>query len=175
MKTFSVLSFILLVSFTNTNSHAQSDEQGILSAVNDYLDGGTNGNVSQFKGAFVPDAVQRSIGKSGTVIGMTVESLASKLKPGQTMSRETRIVSWSYAGIAATATTETLYPTSKIIDLLNLLKIDGKWKIVSRVYSRIDADEEITSSKGGSKLTSTSTTAKTTPAKKKVEVIDDGW
>ncbi|MFT5885471.1 MAG: hypothetical protein ACI9IP_001931, partial [Arcticibacterium sp.] len=147
MKVFSVLSFILLVSFTN--SHAQSEEQGILSAVNDYLDGGTNGNVNQFKGAFVPDAVQRSIGKSGTVIGMTVESLASKLKPGQTMSRETSIVSWSYAGIAATATTETIYPTSKIIDLLNLLKIDGKWKIVSRVYSRIGANEEITSSKGG--------------------------
>jgi hypothetical protein len=173
MKVFCILSIILLVSFTN--SLAQSDEQGILAAVNDYLDGGTKGNVNQFKGAFVPDAVQRSIGRTGKVIGMTVESLASKLKPGQTMSRETRIVSWSYAGIAATATTETIYPTSKIIDLLNLLMIDGRWQIVSRVYSRIGADEEITSSEGNSYTTSTNTKAKASTAKKKVEAVDDGW
>ncbi len=172
MKVISIISFILLVSFT---SLAQSDEQGILATVNDYLDGGTNGNVSQFKGAFVADAVQRSIGKSGNVIGMTVESLASKLKPGQKMSRETQIVSWSYAGIAATATTETIYPTSKIIDLLNLLKIDGRWKIVSRVYSRIGASQEIISSSENSNTVSASTSVKPKPAKKKVEVIDDGW
>ena len=155
------------------SAQAQSDEQGIIQAVNDYLEGGTNGNVEQFKSAFVKEAIQRSIGKNGEVIGMSVENLSSKIKPGQVMSRETRIVSWNYAGIAATATTETIYPTSKIIDLLNLLKIDGEWKIVSRVYSRIDSDEEITSSQDSNAPMATNKVSK--PAPKKKVVVDDGW
>jgi len=167
--------FLALLLISTLTSSAQSDEEGILAAVNNYLDGGTNGDVEQFKSAFVKEAIQRSIGKTGDVIGMTVESLASKIKPGQVMSRETKIVSWNYAGIAATAITETIYPSSKIIDLLNLLKIDGEWKIVSRVYSRINSDEEITSSNDGTSPIATSKTGKPTPKKKVQAVVDDGW
>jgi hypothetical protein len=172
MKLIKLFLPLFLVSFLS--AEAQSDQQGILQAVNDYLEGGTNGNVEQFKSAFVKEAIQRSIGKNGEVIGMTVESLSSKIKPGQVMTRETRIVSWNYAGIAATATTETIYATSKIIDLLNLLKIDGNWKIVSRVYSRIDSDEEITSSQA-SKAAGTSSKTASKPAPKKKVSVDDGW
>lgn len=168
------LNFFFLLLFCSTISYGQSDEQGILATVNDYLDGGTNGNVSQFKNAFVSDAIQRSIGRNGTVIGMSVESLSSKITPGKTMSRETSILSWSYAGIAGTAITETVYPSSKIIDLLNLLKINGEWKIVSRVYSRIDSNEELTSS--GQSIAKPATPKTKTAPKKKVEtVVDDGW
>lgn len=165
---------MIMLIFLSNQILAQSEEAGILRTVNDFLDGGTNGNVSQFQGAFVSDAVQRSVGKTGNVIGMTVESLASKLKPGQTMDRQTRIVSWSYAGISGVATTETIYPTSKIVDYLNLLKIGNEWKIVTRVYSRIESDESITSSAEGA--TTTKTQAATPQKKKKPEVvIDDGW
>jgi len=170
----SVYIFIILFLLSVVKSAAQSDELGVLLAVNNYLDGGTNGDVKQFESAFVSEAIQRSIGKNGEVIGMTVKSLAIKLKPGQIMSRETRIVSWNYAGIAATATTETIYPTSKIIDLLNLLKINDEWKIVSRVYSRIGADEEIISSGGTLGKSAPKSPAKPV-AKKKAVVADDGW
>lgn len=170
------LSLSLLFLFGSIFSYAQSDEAGILSAVNDYLDGGTNGDVNQFKNAFVSDAIQRSIGRNGTVIGMSVENLASKITPGKTMSRETSILSWSYAGIAATAITETIYPSSKIIDLLNLLKINGEWKIVSRVYSRIGSDETLSSSsKIGNVSVPATPKTKTAPKKKVEAVVDDGW
>ncbi|WP_304235229.1 nuclear transport factor 2 family protein [Jiulongibacter sediminis] len=167
---------ILMLFLLSNQILAQSEESGILKTVNDFLDGGTNGNVSQFQGAFVADAVQRSIGRNGNVIGMTVESLASKLKPGQTMDRQTRIVSWSYAGISAIATTETIYPTSKIVDYLNLLKIGDDWKIVTRVYSRIESDESITNSAGTSSTAVSKPVSTPAPKKKKPEVvIDDGW
>ncbi|NBA84742.1 hypothetical protein GVN16_03175 [Emticicia sp. CRIBPO] len=162
------------------NSIAQSDDQLIIDTVNDYLEGGTNGEVERFKGAFLPDAIQKSIGKSG-VTGMTVDALASKIKPGQKMERTTKIVSWSYAGTAATAVTETEYPTSKIVDLLNLLKVGGEWKIASRVFSRIEKEENITSSSPAPTV-ATKTTAKggkTPPppsaAKPKKPATDDGW
>ncbi len=172
--------FFLILSLVSINIYAQSDEQAITTVVNNYLEGGTNGEVDRFKSAFFPDAVQRSIGKTG-VTGMTVESLASKIKAGTKMERTTKIVSWSIAGTAATAITETEYPTSKIVDMLNLLKLNGEWKIVSRVYSRIEKEETVLSSnppalakadpKG--KVPSAATTAK--PAPKKKPVSDDGW
>ncbi|MGR3812336.1 nuclear transport factor 2 family protein [Jiulongibacter sp. NS-SX5] len=167
----------ILLCFSFMASFAQNDEAGIRAAVNDFLDGGTNGNVSQFTGAFVNDAVQRSIGRNGNVIGMSVESLASKLKPGQTMDRQTEIVSITYSGIAGVAVTETIYPSSKIIDYLNLLKIGNEWKIVTRVYSRIEKDENVLSS--SSQMNSNpapSNSPAPAPKKKKPEVvIDDGW
>ncbi len=172
-----ITSILTILVFTQI-AHAQSEDPAFMKAVNDYLEGGTTQNVQQFKSAFVPEAVQRSIGKNGEVIGMTVESLASKLKPGQTMDRQTRIVSWSYSGIAGTAVTETTYPTSKIIDYLNLLKIGNEWKIVTRVYSRIESDENVISSVSGSPAASESKTkaAAAPPAKPKGKVvISDSW
>lgn len=152
---------------------AQSDEDLIKKTVADYLEGGTNGEVERFKSAFVSNAIQKSVGKNGEVIGMTVESLAFKIKPGTVMNRTTSLLSWTYAGIAATAITETVYPNSKIIDLLNLLKIGNEWKIVSRVYSRIESDENVNTSVGSTAKTTTSATK--TTAKKKPVVVDDGW
>lgn len=174
--------FIVGISF---NIQAQSEEEAIKKTLNDYLDGGTNGDVQRFMNAFVPEAIQRSVGKSGAIAGMTVKDLASKIQPGQKMTRTTRIVSWSYAGTAATGVTETEYETSKIIDLLNLLKINGEWKIVSRVFSRIEKNEQVSASSGGSfaasipaATTSTTKGSAATPAKKapaKKPASDDGW
>ena len=159
---------------------AQDEDAAIRKVVNDYLDGGTNGNVEQFKSAFEPSAIQRSIGKTGSIIGMTVEKLSSKIKPGSTMNRETRIAEVFYAGISATALTETIHPNSKIVDMLNLLKTDDGWKIVSRVYSRIGADEEIQGIGSGQSPSQQAykkdvPAQSTTPKKKETVTWDDDW
>jgi len=161
--------------FISNFAYAQSDEDLIANTLNDYLEGGTVGDVARFKKAFLTDAIQKSIGKNG-VTGMSVESLASKIKPNEKMERTTKIVSWSYAGTAATAITETEYPTSKIIDLLNLLKVNGEWKIASRVYSRIEKNENVVSSNPApiAKVDLKSKAKGTAPAAKPKKA-DDGW
>lgn len=175
MKNMKLLGTFFLTFFATTISlFAQSEESAIKKVVTDYLDGGTNGEVARFKGAFLSDAVQRSVGRSGSVAGMTVESLASKIKPGDVMNRTTRILSWSYANDAATAVTETVYSTSKIIDLLNLLKVNGEWKIVSRVFSRMELDEQVSSSSVSS-VDAPKANAVKPAVKKKPVVSDDGW
>ncbi len=174
--------FLLAVAFTfSVAVYAQSDDQLITNTVNDFLEGGTNGEVERFKGAFVKDAVQRAVGSNG-VIGMTVESLASKIKPNQKMERTTKILSISYANNAATAITETEYSTNKIIDMLNLLKVGNDWKIVSRVYSRTSLDEDVNTlgtSIAAAPAATTKAAPKTkapTPASKpKKPAADDGW
>ena len=161
--------------FISNFAKAQSDEDLITNTLNDYLEGGTVGDVARFKKAFLTDAIQKSIGKTG-VTGMSVETLASKIKPNEKMERTTKIVSWSYAGTAATAITETEYPTSKIIDLLNLLKVNGEWKIASRVYSRIEKNENVVSSNPPpiAKVDLKSKAKGTAPAGKPKKA-DDGW
>lgn len=175
MKSLALL-FSLL--FSGSFLFAQSDEELITKTLNDFLEGGTNGEVERFRGAFMRDAVQRSVGSKG-VTGMTVESLASKIKPGQKMERSTRILSIDYADNAATAITETEYSTNKIIDMLNLLKVGDEWKIVSRVYSRIGLDEQLSSMGGDmprSAVSSKPQQQKPTPKPKaKKPVSDDGW
>jgi Putative lumazine-binding len=170
-----LLALILISTYTFAQ---QTDEELINSTLNDYLEGGTNGEVDRFKKAFLNDAIQKSIGKSG-VTGMTVEALSSKIKPNQKMERTTKILSWSYAGTAATAITETEYPTSKIIDLLNLLKVNGEWKIASRVYARIEKDEALISSQPqvAAKVTAAGKTKSVAPAavKAKKPAANDGW
>ncbi len=169
--------FLLAIAFSlSVSAFAQSDEESITNTVNDFLEGGTNGEVDRFRGAFFKDAVQRAVGGNG-VIGMTVESLASKIKPGQKMDRSTRILSISYANNAATSITETEYSTNKIVDMLNLLKVGNDWKIVSRVYSRVGLDESLATT-GQGKAVSKPTAVKpkaATPAPKKKVVADDGW
>lgn len=173
-KAFLIGILTMLSSFTSLMAQEQL---AIERVVNDFLIGGTNGEVDRFRNAFVPDAVQRSIGTNGTVTGITVRELSSRIKPNQVMDRTTKIVSWSYAGNAATAITETEYPTNKVIDMLNLLKVNGEWKIVSRVFTRIDKTEEVTSSqksatKPGGKPASTPPAKKPAP---KRPASDDGW
>ncbi len=165
---------ILFVSIASL-SFAQTEEELILIPVNDFLEGGTNGDVARFKNAFVSDAVQKSVGKNG-VSGTTVEALASKIKPGTKMERTTKVLSWSYAGTCATAITETEYPANKIIDVLNLLKVGNDWKIVSRVFSRIEKEENLISSvKSAPAAKGTNAKAATAPAKKKPAPVNDGW
>lgn len=171
MKNYRIPLLALLLAVFGS-ARAQSDEQLITQTLNDFLEGGTNGEVDRFKGAFLRDAVQKAVGNNG-IAGMTVESLASRIKPGQKMERTTRILSMSYANNAATAITETAYASNKIIDFLNLLKVGTEWKIVSRVYSRVDLDEELFTMGGATVVNATpKPKAAPKPAKK---VADDGW
>jgi hypothetical protein len=170
----------IAILFLSLTANAQTDAELITQTLNDFLEGGTNGEVERFKGAFFSDAIQKAVGKTG-VTGMSVETLASKIKPNQKMERTTRIISWSYAGTAATAVTESEYANNKIIDLLNLLKVNNQWKIISRVYSRIEKTEDVTSSnpvaadsKAKGKTPAATSAAKPAPKPKK-PVADDGW
>lgn len=172
MKNY-VLLVLLMASIGSVK--AQTDEQLINNTLSDFLEGGTNGEVERFKGAFLRDAVQKAVGNNG-VTGMTVESLASKIKPNQKMERTTRVLSVSYANNAATAITETAYATNKIIDFLNLLKVGGEWKIVSRVYSRVDLNEELSTAGGAAVAKNQPPAAKPKVAPKPTKkVSDDGW
>lgn len=163
-----------LCALTNVVVAQSADEDALKTTLNNYLDGGTQGDTARLNRAFHPNAMQRYVGNDGRLKDMAIRVFISKVPAGG-VKRTTRIVSYNYVGNAATATTESVHETFKFIDFLNLLKFGDEWKIVSRVYSRVELTDELKGTKQGGTTTAKATPKKqTNPAAVKPKA-DDGW
>lgn len=56
------------------------------------------------------------------------------MKPGSAQNRKTRIVSIDATGHVAQAKLEIEYDTFYFHDYMQLLKMDGEWKIISKTF-----------------------------------------
>ncbi|MEM9687310.1 MAG: nuclear transport factor 2 family protein, partial [Bacteroidota bacterium] len=65
-----------------------------------------------------------------------LEFFKKAMKKGPKQNRKTRIVSVDIMGNAAQAKLEIDYETFTFIDYMNLLKIDGEWKVVNKIFYR---------------------------------------
>lgn len=176
-------SLLALVAFLgiSISTFAQSEDEAIKETLNNYLDGGAVGDTARLNRAFFAFANLRNLSREGKVSEMPVKKFIAAVPAGGA-KWTSKIVSYSYAGTAATAVTEEELPTFKFVDFLNLLKINGEWKIVSRVYSRVEKNVAVASSNpsgGGFSTASSVAPAKGNPAAKKPapkpKPSDDGW
>ncbi|MBO6792448.1 MAG: nuclear transport factor 2 family protein [Balneolaceae bacterium] len=136
MKLF-VLPLLLFVSASLSTENANSDYQAIETAVSYYLDGGTNNDFETLKKAFHPDARMISMGNDMMNVN-ALEFFGSRMKPGPPTDRKTRVVDINMSGNAASARLEIEYDDFMFVDYMSLLKMDGEWKIVSKVYTRVN-------------------------------------
>lgn len=130
------LSVFFLAMITFGTLQAQSDYQLVEQTVNYYLDGGTNNDFETLKKAFHETATMKFIGKEGYTEVNAIEFFGKGMKPGPKQDRQTRIADITIAGDAANARLEIEYSTFTFIDFMNLLKIDGEWKIVNKIFYR---------------------------------------
>lgn len=90
-----------------------------------------------------------------------------------------KMLTYEYAGTSGVATVELQFADFKYIDLLSLLKINDQWKIVCRIYSRVDLDTNLKGSSVATTTTSSTSMPAKTPAKKNSANVkpkkDDGW
>ena len=112
-----------------------SDYQQIEKTLNYYLEGGTNNDFDTLKKAFHSTASMKYIGEEYTEVN-AIEFFEGIMKPGPKQDRKTRIIAVSMTGNAANAQLEIEYPGFFFIDYMNLLKIDGEWKIVNKIFYR---------------------------------------
>lgn len=135
MKTI-VLTFLLLTT-SLASIHAQSDDYKLVAqTVSYYLDGGTNNNFETVQKAFHPNAIMRGIRGGKYMEINALEFFKKVIKPGPKQNRKTRIDYINISGNTASAKLEIEYPNFMFIDYMNLLKVDGEWKIVSKIYYR---------------------------------------
>lgn len=127
--------FSLVFLFSSGLQAQESDLQLVEKTLNFYLEGGTNNDFETLKKAFHPTATMKFIGDEYKEVN-ALEFFEKGMKPGPKQDRITRIVSVSVTGNAANAQLEIEYPTFMFIDYMNLLKIDGQWQIVGKIFYR---------------------------------------
>ena len=129
---FGMSLFCILASATVAQD---TDLQLVETTLNYYLEGGTNNDFATLKKAFHPTATMKFIGDEYTEVN-AIEFFESRMKPGPAQDRKTSIVSVNISGNAASAQLEIEYPEFMFVDFMNLLKVDGEWKIVSKIFYR---------------------------------------
>ncbi len=131
---------MLAVCTLQTSANAQSvaeEYPAIAKAVNYYLEGGTNNDFDTLKKAFHETATMKYMADGEYREVNALEFFGRGMKDGgPKQDRETRIVSIDVAGSAAFAKLEIEYPTFTFVDYMHLLKVDGEWLIVSKIFHR---------------------------------------
>jgi hypothetical protein len=70
----------------------------------------------------------------------------NKLKPGEVDSTRRRVAEVDVAGDAAVAKLELERPDALITDYMSLLKVDGRWMIVNKIFTRETGREHVSGS-----------------------------
>ena len=122
--------------FLCLKTYAQTDETAVKTCLEHYMSG--DGNRMEI--AFHPSATMKYIDyKSGEFKDVPIAEFIARVKSNTTKTeRRIEIVSVNIEGNAAQA--KIKIETGKVFmyDYMNMLKINGEWKIVSKIFSRKD-------------------------------------
>ena len=132
-KLFTVLLLTTAILFT-TNIFAQTDEVAVRACLENYM----SGDGERVEKAFHPSATMKYIdAASGEFKDVPIADYIARVKANTTKSdRKIEIVSLNIQGNAANG--KIRIETDKFIlwDYMNMLKVNGEWKIVSKIFSR---------------------------------------
>lgn len=115
-----------------------AEKKAITAAVELYFQGHATGDGNLMRKAFHPESKLFSV-KDGQLAQRTAAEFAAGFsgKPEADEAKRVRkILQLDYAGDAAMVKVELRYPAVVFIDYLSLLKIDGRWQIVNKIFHR---------------------------------------
>ena len=126
-----------------------ADEAAIRQTVQYYFDGGKNRDSLTLRKAFHPEA-RMLFAREGKLvvvpIGEYITRVGSEsLQPGEVDSTERKVVSVDVVGDAVVAKLELKRPNAVLTDYMSLLKVDGRWLIVNKIFTR-DMREHVSGS-----------------------------
>jgi len=177
MKNIQYIFGTLLILAIQFSSLGQSEDAAIKTTLTNYLEGVTTGDTAKLNKAFHSTAILKTFNtNTGKIQDFPVKTFIAKTPSGG-VEATGKINSYSYAGISAAASIELAFSDFKYIDQLSLLKINDQWKIVARVFSRVDLATETKGSAAASpaiKFTPKPAAKKTSTANVKPKK-DDGW
>ncbi|ATY33287.1 nuclear transport factor 2 family protein [Sphingomonas psychrotolerans] len=115
----------------------EKDEAGARAAVNHYLAGHATGSADEFRAAFYPKAMLYW-NKDGAFAERTSADYIAGA-PGKPAADEARrrrtIESLDVTGNAAMAKVVLDYPNVRFTDYLSLVKAEGEWHIVNKIFN----------------------------------------
>lgn len=115
----------------------EKDEAGARAAVDHYLAGHITGSAEEFRAAFHPKAMLYWNRDGAFAERTSADYIAGA--PGKPAADEAQrrrsIESLDVTGNAAMAKVALDYPTVKFTDYLSLVKADGEWRIVNKIFN----------------------------------------
>jgi hypothetical protein len=118
---------------------AQSDsEREVRAALDHYLQGHATGDGAHFVLVFHPTSMLTWV-SDGTLQTRTSEAYiagASGQPAADEAERQRRIVMVDVEGDAAMAKVELDYPRVRFVDYFTLLKVEGRWQIMNKTFTR---------------------------------------
>ena len=117
--------------------NAEADEAEVRAALQHYLLGHATGDGAHFRVVFHPDS-KLYFNRDGKFSTRTSEDYiagAAGKPAADEAQRKRRIVSVDVTGDAAMAKVELDYPTALLTDYFTLLKVDGKWMIMNKIFN----------------------------------------
>ena len=131
-------SLILLFALTLSLSiYAQNEEPAVRECLQNYM----SGQGDRVEKAFHPSATMKYIDyQSKEFKDVPIAEYIARVKAntGPRTERTIEIVALNVEGSAAQAKIKIETPKVIMYDYMNLLKINGEWKIVSKIFSRQD-------------------------------------
>lgn len=117
-------------------SSAAAEEAGVRRAVEHYFMGHATGDGGHFRAAFHPVANLYFVREGKLVTRTSADYIAgARGAPPPDESRQSRVVERiDVTGTAAVAKLVLDGPEAKVTDYMSLLKTDGEWKIVSKIF-----------------------------------------
>jgi hypothetical protein len=117
-----------------------ADEAAIRQTVQYYFDGGKNRDSLTLRKAFHPEA-RMLFARDGKLVVIPIGEYITRVgserpKPGEVDSTERKVASVDVVGDAAVAKIELKRPDAVITDYMSLLKVDGRWLIVNKIFTR---------------------------------------
>lgn len=136
---FFLAAIIGVLPFLETrNLHASEAEAAAARIpLENYINAHATGNPDYIRKAFFPGAKIMAF-RDGKLLNLSVEEFASRFsgKPAADESqRKRRIDSLNITGNAGVARIVLDYPDTTLTDYMSLLKVDGEWKIVNKVFN----------------------------------------
>jgi hypothetical protein len=131
------LAGIALLGNDSLRTTTSAEEPAVRMALNAYLEGHATGQADAFRRAFNPEA-RMLYAKDGHLVKTEIAEYIARA-PGKAAmdedQRKRRIDFVDIVGDAAIAKITLTYPEVTFTDYMTLLKIDGEWRIVSKVFS----------------------------------------
>ncbi|MGZ8518340.1 MAG: nuclear transport factor 2 family protein [Chitinophagaceae bacterium] len=129
--TLAIVSLILSVSGV---AQTKTDEEAVRDCLENYMSGDGN----RMEKAFHPSATMKYIdAKTNEFKDVPIADFIARVKANTTkQDRKIEIVSMNIEGDAATGKIKIETGNAILYDYMNMLKIDGEWKIVSKIFSR---------------------------------------
>ncbi len=134
---FLLLAFLLVLGCTGLSVVAQDDEAAARIPVEMYLKAQATGDPELIRKAFHPEA-KLFFNREGKFTQLTRDEFAARFsgKPAPDEAQRKRTIdSLTVTGDAAMAKLTLDYPNAVLTDYLSLLKVDGEWKIVHKIFN----------------------------------------